>query len=138
MKKEIYVIKSSQKLLSSRLLSYNLKITIYETTILPVVLCGCKAWCLTLREELRLRVFENMTLRRVFGPKKDENEDWRRLQNQKFHSLYRSPNIVKVILSRRLRWAWHVARMEEGRNAFKIVTGKPTGKRTLGKPRRRW
>ena len=73
---------------------------------------------------------ENRILRRIFGPKRDENEERRRL-----HS---SPNIVRVIKSRRLRWAEHVARTEEGRSTFKILTGKPTGKRPLGRPRRRW
>ena len=64
--------------------------------------------------------------------------EWRRLHNEEVHSLYRSPNIVRVIKSRRLRWAEHVARMEESRSAFKMLTGKPTGKRLLGRPRRRW
>ena len=68
----------------------------------------------------------------IFGPKRDENWEWRRLHNEDLHSFYRSPNIVRVIKSRRLRWAGHVARMEEGRSAFKIVTGKPTGKRERG------
>ena len=86
----------------------------------------------------RLRVFENSIPRRIFGPKRDENGEWRRLHNEELHSLYRSPNIVGVIKSRRLRWAGHVARMEEGRSAFKILTGKPTGKRPLGRPRLRW
>ena len=67
-----------------------------------------------------------------------ENGEWRRLHNEELHSLYRSPNIVRVIKSRRLRWAGHVARIEGGRSAFKILTGKPTGKRPLGRPRRRW
>ena len=65
----------------------------------------------------------------MFGPKRCENGEWRRLHNEELHSLYRSPNIVRVIKARRLRWAGHVARMEEGRSAFKILTGKPTGKR---------
>ena len=77
-------------------------------------------------EECRLRVFENRILRRIFGP------------NEKLHSLYRSPNIVRVIKSRRLRWSGHVARMEEGTSAFKILTGKPTGNRRLGRTRHRW
>ena len=76
-------------------------------------------------------------LRRIFGPKRDENGEWRRLHNEELDSLYRSTNIVMVIISRRLRWAGHLARMEEGRSAFKILTGKPTGKRPLGRPRRR-
>ena len=82
---------------------------------------------LTLREESRLRVFENRILKQKFGLKRDENREWRRLRNEELHSLYRSPNIVRVIKSRRLRWAGHVARMEEGRSALKILTGKPTG-----------
>ena len=71
------------------------------------------------------------------GPKRDENGEWRRLHNEELQSLYRSPNIVRVIKSRRLSGAGHVARMEEGRSAFKILTGEPTGKRPLGRPRRR-
>ena len=93
---------------------------------------------LTLREECRLRIFENMILRRIFGPKRDENGKWRRLHNEELHSLYRSPNIVRVIKSRRLRWTGHVTRMKEGRSAFKIFTVKPKGKRPLGRYRRRW
>ena len=111
---------------------------IYKTIILPVVLYGCKTWSLTLREEFRLRVFENLILMRIFWPKRDENGEWRRLHNEEIYSLYRSANIVRVIKSRRLRWAGHVARMEEDRSAFKILTAKPTGKRPLGRPRRRW
>ena len=99
-------------LLSSRLLPKNLKIKIYETIILPFVLYGCETWSLTLREEYRLRVFENWILRRILGPKMDENGKWRRLHNEELHSLYLSPNIVRVIKSRRLRWAGHVARVE--------------------------
>jgi hypothetical protein len=90
---------------------------------------------LTLREECRIRVFENRIL---FRPKRDTKGEWRRLQNEELLSLYRSPNIVTVIKYRRLRWAYHVARMEEGRTFFKIVTGKPTGKRPLGRRRCRW
>ena len=94
-------------------------------------------WPLILREECTLRVFENRILRRIFGPKKDENLEWRRLHKEELHSLYRS-TIVRVIKSRRLRWAGHIARMEEERSAFKILTGKPTGKRPRGRPGRRW
>ena len=82
-----------------------------------------------LREECRLRVFENMFLRRIFGPKRDENVE--------LHSLFRSLDIVRVITYRRLGWAGHLVRMEEDRRVFKILTGRPTGKRSLGRPRRR-
>ena len=115
-----------------------MKIKIYKTIILPAVLYACETWSLTLKEECRLRVFENRIPRRIFGPKRDENGEWRRLHNEELHSFYRSPNIVRVIKSRRLRWTGPVARMEEGRSAFKILTGKPTGNRPLGRPRRRW
>ena len=91
------------------------------------MLYGCETWSLTLREECRLRVFEYRILRRIFGPTRDENGEWRLLHNVKLHSLYHSPNVVRIIKSR--RWAGHVARMEEGSSAFKIQTGKPTGKR---------
>ena len=101
------------------------------------MLYGCEIWPLTLREKCRLRVFENRILRRMFGPKRDENGEWRRLHNEKLHSLFRSPNLVRVIKSRRLRWADHVARTK-GRRAFTILIGTPTGKRPLGRPRRRW
>ena len=83
-------------LFSSQLLSGNLKIEIYKTIILPLVLYGCETWSLTLREEYRLRVFENIILRRIFGPKRDVNREWRRLHDEELHSLYRSPNIVRV------------------------------------------
>jgi len=105
-----------KNLLSSRLLSKNVKIKIYRTVILPVVLYGCETWSLTLREERKLRVFENMVLRRIFGPSRDEvTRDWRRLHNEELNDLYSSPNIVWVIKSRIMRWAGHVARMGEER-----------------------
>ena len=102
------------------------------------MLYGCETGSLTLREESRLRVFENRILRRIFGPKRDENGGWRRLHNEELHSLYRSPKIVRMVKYRRLRWAGHVARMEKGRSAFKILTGKRTEKTPLGRPRHRW
>jgi hypothetical protein len=96
---------SVQNLLSSSLLSKNVKIKIYRTIILPVILYGCESWSLTLREECRLRVFENKVLRRIFGPKRDEvTGDWRRLHNKELYGLYFPPNTIRVIKSRRLRW----------------------------------
>ena len=111
----------------------------YRTIILPVVLYGCETWSLTLREERKLRVFENMVLRRVFGPRRDEvTGEWRRLHNEELNDLYPSPNIVRVIKSRRMRLAVHVARMGEERGPYRVLVGKPERKRPLGRPRRRW
>jgi hypothetical protein len=129
---------SVQSLLSSRLLSRNIKVNIHKTTILPVVLYGCETWSLTLREENRLRVFENRVLRRISGPKRDEvTGEWRELHNEELHILYSSPNIIRQIKSRRTRWAGHVARMGEERNVYRALMGKPEAKRPLGRPRRR-
>jgi hypothetical protein len=127
---------SVQNLLSSRLLSKSTKIRVYRTIILPVVLYGYETWSLTLREEQSLRVFENRVLRRVFGPKRDKaTGDWRRLHNEELNDLYSSPNIIRVIKLRRLRWAGHVARMGEERGAYRILVGRPEGRRPLGRPR---
>jgi hypothetical protein len=84
-------------------------------------------------------VFENRVLRRIFGPKRDEvTGQWRRLQNEKRNDLYSSPNIIRVIKSRRMRWAGYVARMGEGRGAYRMLVGRPEGRRPLGRPSRRW
>jgi len=131
--------RSVQNLLSSRLLSKNLKIKIYRNIILPVVLYGCETWSLTLREERKLRVFENMVLRRIFGPRRDEvTVEWRRLHNEELNDLYSSPNIVRVITWRKMGWAGHVARMGEEREVYRVLVRKPEGKRPLGRPRLRW
>jgi hypothetical protein len=89
-----------------------------------------------LREEHRLRVFENRVL--MFGPKREEDGSWRKLHNDELHSLYSSPNIIRVIKSMRMRWVRHVARMGEGRGVYRVLVGRPQGKRPLGRPRRRW
>jgi hypothetical protein len=115
-----------ENLLSSHLLSKNLKIRIYKTIILPVVLYGYEAWSLTLREEHRLRVFENRVLRRIFGPKRDEvTGEWRKLHNEELRDLNSSPSIIRMIKSRRRRWAGHVARMGEKRTPYRLLAGKP-------------
>ena len=106
---------------------------------MPVVLYGCETSSLTLREERRLRVFENRVLRKVFGPKRDEVTGyWRKLHNEELNDLYSLPNIVRVVKSRRMRWAGHVARMGEDRGVHRVLVEKPEGKRPLGRPRRRW
>jgi len=122
---------SVQNLLSSSLLSKNLKIKIYRTIILPAVLYGCEIWSLTLREERRLRVFENRVLTRIFGPKRDEvTGEWRKLHNEELNNLCSSPNIVRVIKSRRMRWVGHVARMGEGKSCVQGFGGETWRKET--------
>ena len=125
-----------QNLLSSRLLSKNL--WIYRTIILPVVWYGCETLSLKLQEERKLRVFENMVLRRIFGPRRNEVTGEWRLHNEELNDLYSSPNIMWVIKSRRMRWAGHVARMGEERGVYRVLVGKPEGKRPLGRTRHRW
>jgi hypothetical protein len=93
---------------------------IYKTIILPLVLYGRETWSLTLREEHRLRVFENRVLRRIFGPKRDKvTGEWRKLHNKELHDLYSSPSIIRIIKSWRMGWAGHVAQMGEKRNAYR-------------------
>jgi hypothetical protein len=106
---------------------------------LLVILYGCETWSLTVREEHKLRVFENRVLRRIFGPKRDGvTGGWRKLHNEEIHNLYSSPSIIRIIKSRRMRWAGHVARMGEKRNVYSLLVGKPERNRPLGRPRRRW
>jgi hypothetical protein len=88
-----------------------------------------------LGEEHRLRVLEKRVLRKIFGPNREEDRSWRKLRNDELQSLYSSPNIVTVIKSRNMRWAGHVARMVEGRGVYRVLIGKPEGKRPLGRPR---
>jgi len=106
---------SVQNLLSSSLLSKNLKIKIYGTIILPVVLYGCETWSIILREEHRLRASENVVLRRIFGPRRvDITGEWRMLHNEDLNALYCSPSTVRVMKSRRMRWVGQVVRTGEG------------------------
>jgi hypothetical protein len=118
-------------LLSSRLLSGNVKVKIYKTIILPVVLYGCETWFLTLREEHRLRVFENKVPRRMFGPKRDEvMGEWRKMHSGELHNLYSSLDIIRQIKSKRMMWMGHVAPMGVGRNVFRVLMGNPKEKAT--------
>jgi hypothetical protein len=125
--------------LSPCLLSRNVKVKVHKTIILPVFF-GCETWSLTLRKEYRLRVFEKWVLRRIFGPQRDDvTGEWRKLHNEELHNLYSSSlDFIRKIKSRRMRWAGHVARMGEERKLYKVLVGKPEGKRPLGRPRRRW
>jgi len=112
---------------------------IYRTIILLVFVYGYGTLSLTLREELRLKMFENRVLRRIFGPNRDEiTGERRKLHNVELNDLYSSSNIVWVIKFRRIRWARHAVYMVEGRGMYKGLVGKPGGKRPLRRPRRRW
>ena len=118
---------------------YTIKIKIYRIIIFPVVLYGCETWSLILWEERKLRAFENMVLMRIFGPRRDEvMGELRRLYNMELNDLYTSLNIVRVMKSRRMRWAVHVVHMGEERGVYRILVGKPEGRRPLGRPRHRW
>ena len=100
---------------------------------------GCETWSLTLREEHKLRVFENKVLINIFGAKRDEiTGEWRKLHNVELHAMYPSPNIIRNLKSRRLRRVGHVACMEQSWSAYRVLVGKPESKIPLGKPRRRW
>jgi hypothetical protein len=122
--------------LSSILLFKNIKIKIHRTIILSVVLYGCETWSLTFREECMLRVFENRMLSRIVGPKRNEVMGVRKLHNEELNDLYSSPNIVQVIKSR-TRWTDHVVCMRERKGVYRVLVGKPEGKRPLGRPRSR-
>jgi len=118
------------------LLSKNLNTEIQKTIALPVVLYGCETWSLILREERRIRVFENRVLRIIFGPRRDDvTGEWRTLHNEELNDLYSSPNNVRVIKSRRMRY---IASMVDSRGVYWDWVGKTEGKRQLGRPGRRW
>jgi hypothetical protein len=121
------------------LLSKNLKIKIYRTIILPVVLHGFETLSLTLRDERRTRVLENRVLRRIFGPTEDNvTGEYKKLRNEELTDMYYSPYIIRMIKSRRMRRVEHVARVVERRSVYRVLVGKYEGKRPLGRPRRRW
>ena len=121
--------------MSSSLLFKNLNIKIYRTIILPIVLYGCETWSLTLREERRLRVFENRVLRVIFGAKGDEvTGEWRKLHNEELNDLCCSPNVVRVVKWRRMRWAEHVSNMGGRRSLYMVLVKKPERKLKLGRP----
>ena len=107
-----------------------------QTVILPIVLYGCETWSLILREERRLRVFENRVLRRIFEPQRYEVRGSEDYTTRRLNDPYSSPKIMRVIMSRRKRLAGHVAGMGKSRGAYRVFVGKPGGKRPLGSPRR--
>ena len=130
---------SVQNLLSSSLLSKNLKIKTYRTINLPVDLYGRETWSLKLSEESMQMVFGNRVLRRIFGPKGDEvTGEWRKLHNEELNDLYSSPNIFRVINSRRMRWLGRVARMGKMWGVYRVLVEKPEGKRPHRRHRLRW
>jgi len=117
----------------------NPRIMLYRTIILPVVLYGCETWSLTLREERRLKVFENRVLRRIFGLEVHKiTGEWKKIHNEEPKDLYCSPNVARMIKLRRMKWAGHVARIGESRDVYRVLIGKPEGKRPLRRPRLRW
>jgi hypothetical protein len=125
--------------LSSRLLSRNVKVKTYKTIILLVILYGCETWSLTLREEHRLRVFENRVLRRIFGPKRDGvTGEWRKLYNEELHNFYSSPDIIMQIKSRRMRGRGMRHAWESREKCTRLWWEEPEGKNTLGRPWPRW
>ena len=111
----------------------------YKTIILLVILYDCETWSLTLWEKQILRVFKNKVLRKISGAKRDKiTGEWRKLHNSELHALHSLPNIIRNLKSRQLRWAGHVAHMELTRNSYRVLVGKPGGKRSLRRPKRRW
>jgi hypothetical protein len=129
---------SVQNLLSSCLLLKNVKIRIYKTIILPAVMYEWETGSLKLREEYRLRVFENRVLKRIVGLRRDDMTwGWRKQHKEELYHLYSSPGMIRIIKSRRMRWMGHVARMGKKRNRYGFLVGKPEGKRSQWRPRHR-
>jgi hypothetical protein len=117
----------------------DVKIRIYKTIILPVVLHGCETLSLTLRGKNRLGEFENMVLERIFEPKRDEMTVGSREQhNEELLELCSSPSIIRIVKTRTIRWAAHVAQVMKNRNTHLLLMGKPEGRRSLGRRRRKW
>jgi hypothetical protein len=109
------------------------------TNVMIILAAVRNVWSLTLREEHRLRVFENKVLRRTFGPKRDDvMGEWRKLHNEELRDLYSSPSIIRIMKSKMMRWAGHVARMGEKRNAYRLLVEGQRERYRLGRPRRRW
>jgi hypothetical protein len=126
----------SRTFLSFCLLPKNINIRVHKTIIMPAVLYGCEICSLTLRQEYTLRVFDNSMVKGIFGARRNEvTREWRKLHNEELRDLYSSPNIIRMIKSRRIRCVGHVARMGEERNAYRLLVRKPEGKRPLGRPR---
>jgi hypothetical protein len=120
--------------LSSCLLSRNIKFKVHKTIILPAVLHGCDTCSLILREERRLRVFENRVLRRIIGPQSDNVAgEWRNLHSEELHTSYSYPNVIRQMKLRRMGWAGHVTCMGEERKVYNALVGKPKGERPLGR-----
>jgi hypothetical protein len=129
---------SVQNLLSSGLLSKNIKIKIHGSVILPITLHGCETWSLTCTEKHRLRVFNNRILRKIFGPKNDKATGMEKTNKEELDNVYSPPNIIQVIKSRRMIWVGQVVHMEDKGVPHRVLVGRPKGKRPLGRPRHRW
>jgi hypothetical protein len=130
---------SVQDLVYSPLLPKNIRTKVMGTIILHVVLYGCKPWSLILREEHRLNVFENRVLREIFGAGKEEvTGEWRKLHSEELHDLQVSQNFIWMTSSMKIRWAGHVARMRESRNAYSVWMGKTEERKSLLRTRCRW
>jgi hypothetical protein len=133
------IIKCSSETSRNIILNYAESESLKIWNVSFAIVFFCNLTPCSLREERMLRVFENRVLRIVFGPKRDEvTGEWRKLHNEELNDLYSLPNIVRVVKSRQMRWAGHVAHIGEDRGVYRVLVGKPEGKRPLGRPRHRW